>query len=262
MMGIAITTPDLNNLTTSAPETSVNAAITVSGSVEGYVTRSSAVGTLYIVFSERGVSAVDLADSPEDFEERFSHLHGRKALPIDGLPDPIEHHLDSAIETGRLGRLPLDFSGLTEFQVAVLRKTAEIPGGQVRPYGWVAREIGKLGAVRAVGSALASNPVPVIVPCHRVVRSDGHLGKYSLGEPQNKRILLEAEGLVMAEYEALSKRGIRFTGSDTTNIFCNPTCRHARRTSADHTVEFKSKQDALNSGFRPCKVCRPVGAAT
>lgn len=252
---------DLKKLMTSAPETAVNAAITVSGAADGYVTRPSPVGTLHIAFSNRGISAVDLADSADDFEERFAHLYGRPALPVDKLPAPIERHLDTAIATGKPGRLPLDFSGLTEFQAAVLRKTAEIPNGQVRPYGWVAREIGSPGAVRAVGSALARNPVPVVVPCHRVVRSDGVLGNYSLGEPKNKRILLEAEGLDMDVYDSLSQRGIRFTGSDTTDIFCNPTCHHARRTKAEHTVEFTSERDASDAGFRPCKVCRPASVA-
>lgn len=252
---------DLRELMTSAPEGAINAAIAVSAVADGYVTRSSALGPLFVAFNERGVSAVDLADSAADFEQRFNDLYGRRALPVDRLPALIERHLDTAIETGKPGNLPLDFSGLTEFSAAVLRKTAEIPGGQVRPYGWVAREIGKPGAVRAVGSALARNPVPVVVPCHRVVRSDGHLGNYSLGDPENKRVLLEAEGLDLVAYESLSERGIRFTGSDTTNIFCNPTCHHARRTSTSHTVEFRSEQSARSAGFRPCKVCRPAAMA-
>jgi len=251
---------DLNQLMTSAPEAAVNVAMTVSGAFDGYVTRPSAVGTLYVAFGGHGVSAVHLADSPEDFEERFAYLHGRTVLPVERLPAEIDDHLDAAIETGKPGRLPLDFFGLTEFQVAVLRKASEIPSGQVRPYGWVAREIGSPRAARAVGSALARNPVPVVVPCHRVVRSDGHLGNYSLGKRENKRILLEAEGLDVTEYESLSQRGVRLSGSDTTNIFCNPTCRHARRTSAEHRVEFRSEHDARRAGFRPCKVCRPAAA--
>ncbi len=249
---------DLRELMTSAPQLAVNAAIAVSAVADGYVTRPSPLGPLFVAFNERGVSAVDLADSPEDFEQRFNDLYGRVALPVDRLPAQIERHLDTAIATGKPGKLPLDFSGLTEFSAAVLRKTAEIPGGQVRPYGWVAREIGKPGAVRAVGSALARNPVPVVVPCHRVVRSDGHLGNYSLGDPDNKRLLLETEGLDLVEYQSLSERGIRFTGSDTTNIFCHPTCHHARRTSPGHTIEFRSEQSARSAGFRPCKVCRPA----
>ena len=68
----------------------------------------------------------------------------------------------------------------------MLTKTLEIPSGEVRPYGWVAREIGRPKAVRAVGSALGRNPVPVLIPCHRVVRSDGHVGNYGLGVPMKR----------------------------------------------------------------------------
>ncbi len=252
---------DLQSLKTTAPQSAVDAAIVASGAVDGYVTRSSPLGTLYVAFNDRGVSAVDLAESPADFEERFAHLYGRAALPVGKLPIVISANLDRAIETGKPGRLPLDLSGLTEFQAAVLRKAAEIPGGQVRSYGWVAREIGRPGAVRAVGSALARNPVPVVIPCHRVVRSDGHLGKYSLGDSGNKRVLLESEGLDVGEYEALAERGVRFVGSDTTGIFCHPTCHQARRITQAHTIQFKTERAARKAGFRPCRVCRPAVAA-
>jgi methylated-DNA-[protein]-cysteine S-methyltransferase len=67
--------------------------------------------------------------------------------------------------------------------------------GQVRTYSWIASEIVYPKAVRAVGSALARNPVPVFIPCHRVVRSDGIIGNYGLGGPDAKRSILAAEGL-------------------------------------------------------------------
>ena len=66
-----------------------------------------------------------------------------------------------------------------EFERAVLEKALEIPRGEVRPYSWIASEIGRPKAVRAVGSALAHNPVPLVMPCHRVVRADGMIGQYS-----------------------------------------------------------------------------------
>lgn len=253
-------TEALTGLRTSAPSHAVDAALVAAGVADGYVTRLSPVGTLYVAFSSRGVSAVGLADSPTDFERRFAHTHGRRALPVRHLPATIEARLDRAIATGRPGRLPLDFGGLTEFQTAVLRKTAEIPSGEVRPYGWVAREIGRPGAVRAVGSALARNPVPVVVPCHRVVRSDGRLGGYSLGDPSNKRALLEAEGLDLEGYESLSGRGVRFVGSNTTRIFCNPSCGDALRITDEHRMEFRSETDAIDAGYRPCRSCRPAAA--
>ncbi|MCX6573467.1 MAG: methylated-DNA--[protein]-cysteine S-methyltransferase [Candidatus Aminicenantes bacterium] len=80
------------------------------------------------------------------------------------------------------------------FQQAVLRAEHAIPRGRVSTYGLIARHLGKPGASRAVGNALATNPFPLIVPCHRAVRSDGALGGYQ-GGPAMKRALLEREGI-------------------------------------------------------------------
>ena len=139
-------------------------------------------------------------------------------------------------------------------------KALEIPRGEVRPYGWIAAEIGRPKAVRAVGTALGHNPVPLIVPCHRVVRSDGMIGQYSLGGPRNKRTILAGEGADPDELEALARAGIRYFGSDTTQIYCLPTCHDARRVTDRHLVHFPSARDAAKAGYRPCKHCRPVAA--
>src|SRR4030095_11269037 len=111
-------------------------------------------------------------------------------------------------------RIDLDLRGHSEFEVAVWTKALEIPRGEVRPYGWIAAEIGRPKAVRAVGTALAHNPVPLVVPCHRVIRSDGTIGQYSMGGPENKRRILTAEGLDVAGLAAEAAGGVRFIGSD------------------------------------------------
>ena len=82
---------------------------------------------------------------------------------------------------------------LTSFQQKVYTVVKQIPLGSVRTYAWVARKVGKPGATRAVGRALNGNPFPIIVPCHRVVRSDGSLGEYAFGADLKRR-LLEIEG--------------------------------------------------------------------
>jgi len=82
---------------------------------------------------------------------------------------------------------------LTPFQWAVLRVVMTIPPGETRTYAWVARQIGRPGAVRAVGTALRKNPFPVIIPCHRVIKSDGSLGKYAGRDDGRKKALLEME---------------------------------------------------------------------
>src|SRR5438270_63301 len=99
-----------------------------------------------------------------------------------------------------------DLRSVTEFERAVLLKAREIPRGEVRTYAWIAAQIGHPSAVRAVGSALRKNPVPVLIPCHRVVRSDGHIGGYALGGNAAKVRILAAEGLQQEEIQRLARR--------------------------------------------------------
>ena len=90
----------------------------------------------------------------------------------------------------------LDLSGGTDFQRAVWEKTRAIPYGETRSYGWLAGQIKRPGAARAVGQALGRNPLPVIIPCHRVLAADGSLGGFSCGIEMKKRLLrLEASHL-------------------------------------------------------------------
>ena len=162
---------------------------------------------------------------------------------------------------GESADLRFDLRELSEFEQAVLLKALEIPRGEVRPYGWIAREIGRPKAVRAVGTALAHNPVPLLIPCHRVIKSDGHLGRYSMGGDEAKRTILRAEGVDPDAVETLAREGVRYWGSDTTHIYCFPTCRHARQVSDAHRMRFHSAAEAAAAGYRPCKVCRPGAIA-
>ncbi|MBI4007389.1 MAG: methylated-DNA--[protein]-cysteine S-methyltransferase [Planctomycetes bacterium] len=85
--------------------------------------------------------------------------------------------------------MPVDLSTGTRFQQRVWRKLKEIPYGEVRTYKWVAEGIGLPKGVRAIGQACASNPIPIIIPCHRVIRTDGNLGGYSSGVALKKQLL-------------------------------------------------------------------------
>ncbi len=249
----------LQALRAEAPVTVLPAVLRRTGLADGYVRRESGAGPMFVAFNADGISAVRLGDDPDDFEEDFMHEFGRPAVPADELPARLARKLDRALASGKGRDLPYDLGGLSDFQAAVLRKTAEIPPGEVRPYSWIAREIGKPGAVRAVGSALNKNPVPVLIPCHRVVKADGHVGRYAYG-PEAKRALLAAEGLDPAELDDLAGRGVRYTGTATTHIYCLPTCGHAQRTKRENVVEFRSAAQAAGAGYRPCKVCRPAAA--
>ena len=100
--------------------------------------------------------------------------------------------------------MPLDLRSITEFQRAVLQETARIPYGQVRTYGQVAINIGRPRAARAVGGALAHNPIGIIIPCHRVVAHDGRLHGYSSPYGiRTKAALLEHEGILIRREHVL-----------------------------------------------------------
>lgn len=251
-------TRQLAALRRPAPDGTVDVVLRRVDLADSFAVVEGPTGPAYVAWNGRGVTAfvpVDVAGSPGD----FAHRHPRPATQVDAPPERLAAHLDRTMRTGRIGRLPIDLSSIGEFQRKVLEKCAEIPPGEIRPYGWIAREIGNPGAVRAVGTALGRNPVPVLIPCHRVVRTDGKIGNYAYGSSM-KRSLLEREGLDPDEIEALAGRGVRLIGSDTTGIYCYPTCRHARRISDVHRVEFRTESDAEAAGFRPCKICRPAAA--
>ncbi len=250
---------NLAELATEAPGTVLPQVLLETDLADGYVPHSGPTGAMFVSFNKRGVSSITLDDDAADFEDRFEIQFGRPVFPVAELPPKLSRGLDKALATKRLGTLQIDWEGMSEFQQAVLRKTAEILPGEVRPYSWIAKEIGNPKAVRAVGTALARNPVPIVVPCHRVVRNDGHLGNYYYGTDV-KRAVLEAEGMDVDTLEGLADRGIKLTGSDTTHIFCNPTCRDARRTTKRHTVEFRNESEARRAGYRPCQHCRPAVA--
>jgi O-6-methylguanine DNA methyltransferase len=216
------------------------------------------IGLVYVAWSQAGVRFVSRADSDAEFRRRLGTA-GRSAARSDSVPANVL----AALRAGRGLGLAYDLSELTEFERAVLSKTLEIPRGEVRTYGWIAREIGRPGAVRAVGSALGHNPVPLLIPCHRVVRSDGLIGQYSMGGPEVKRSLLGGEGVSegdLARLERLGRSGVRYVGSDTTHVFCLPACSAARRISEPHLVGFRSAGEAESAGYRPCARCRPVGS--
>ncbi len=83
----------------------------------------------------------------------------------------------------------LDLQAATDFQRKVLEATKQIPYGETRSYAWVAGQLGKLGAARAVGQTLGKNPLPIVVPCHRVITCDGKLGGFGGGLAMKKRLL-------------------------------------------------------------------------
>lgn len=143
-------------------------------------------------------------------------------------------------------RVPVDLATVPDFQRKVLEAARLIPFGEARPYAWIAARIGNPRAVRAVGTALGRNPVPLILPCHRVWRSDGGLGGYIFGAAVKDRLA------------ALERTTPVLEGCTSTRIVCRVGCIHGRHMRRDNRVVFASVGDARSVGYRPCKVCRPA----
>jgi O-6-methylguanine DNA methyltransferase len=253
----------LSELRTTAPGTLLPKTLVAVGLADAYATIDSPIGPLFVAFNGLGVVAVEQAPDGRAFERSHVKGFGRPAYAVAALPSKLERSIARRLAGDRRAPIALDLRGRTDFERDVWTKALEIPRGEVRPYGWIAAEIGRPKAVRAVGTALGHNPVPLIVPCHRVVRSDGTIGDYSLGGPANKRTILAAEGLDPEELETLARAGVRYIGSDTTKVYCLPTCHAARRISDAHRVPFHSAADGQRAGYRACLQCRPtaVGAA-
>jgi O-6-methylguanine DNA methyltransferase len=251
----------LEDLGVEAPEGLADRALVAVGLADAYASIDTVIGPIWVAFNGHGVSTVEAAESAGAFEARVRATRGRPAHRLDALPPRLASAIQRRLAGDRRVQIPLDLRGHSSFETDVWMKALEIPRGEVRPYGWIASEIGRPKAVRAVGTALGHNPVPLIVPCHRVVRSDGMLGQYSLGGPANKRALLASEGLDPDGMEGLARAGVRYVGSDTTHVYCLPTCHNAKRITEQHRVLFKSAGAGIAAGYHACRVCRPVAVA-
>lgn len=240
-----------------APVTLLPAVLRRVGLADTYWRLESPVGPVFIAHSKAGISMVTRAKTTADFEREFQRRFGRRAHPEKTVPPASVRALVKNLKGKGRPELRFDLRGLSEFEQAVLMKALEIPSGEVRPYSWIAREIGRPAAVRATGSALARNPVPLLIPCHRVVRSDGHLGRYSLGGARNKRTLLEVEGAQPRTLEKLASAGVRYLGNAEGNYYCYPTCGGIETLVASNTVRFHSEREASAAGYQPCGDCRP-----
>jgi len=193
---------------------------------------------LEVEATDRGVSQVRTGGGPTDPSP--SRTAAR-------LAERARHELLEYF-TGRRAffTVPVDITGLRPFQRKVLALTLTIPFGETRSYSWIARGIGHPEAVRAVGTALGHNPLPFIVPCHRVLRSDGGLGGYALGLPAKSGLL------------GLERATPILEGCATTHIVCRVGCSAGHRMRDDSRVIFASVADARSVGYRACKVCRPA----
>ena len=154
----------------------------------------SPLGALYVGMSAVGVCSIAFGVDADSFLSSLDPLAHAERAP--GALEPVMRQL-RAYFSGRRARfdLPLDMGRLTPFQRTVLQTARTIPPGAVWTYAQVARAIGRPRASRAVGQALSRNPIPIVIPCHRVIGSDGGLHGYSApGGLESKRWPLQFEG--------------------------------------------------------------------
>lgn len=163
------------------------------GTTISYTIVASPFGRLLVAVTERGVCAVQMADTDADLEQDLRAEFPAATIQRDNtaLREPVEKILNHL--TNKQPRLDLSLDiRATAFQRQVWEQLRSIPYGQTVSYGAVAKALGKPGAVRAVGRACATNPVAIVIPCHRVVREDRTLGGYRWGL-ERKQQLLEHE---------------------------------------------------------------------
>jgi methylated-DNA-[protein]-cysteine S-methyltransferase len=141
--------------------------------------------------------------------------------------------------------VPMDLE-VPAFQAKVLAAADRVPFGEMTSYAELARRIGHPRAARAVGNALGANPVPIFLPCHRIVRGDGTWGHYAFG------------GALKTQLLKLERATPALVGSATTHIVCRHGCAHEQRIAEPNRIVFASVADAAGVGYRPCRRCRPV----
>ena len=152
------------------------------------MTFKTAWGWVGIAASEKGITSIHLSPAKRQASPRQEERGAHEAATA--LIEQARSQLLAYIQgTRRDFSLPVDLSAGTRFQRRVWKAIARIPYGRVRSYQWVASRVGGKHYARAVGMALGANPVPIVVPCHRIIAHDGSLGGFSCGLPVKRRLL-------------------------------------------------------------------------
>jgi len=164
-----------------------------------YTSVDSPLGPLVVAATPQGLVRVSYTDfrGEDQVLEELARRVSPRVLEAPARLDTVRRELDEYFEGRRQGfDVPIDWSYLAGFTREVLRATARIGFGEVSTYAGVAADAGSPRAVRAAGNALGANPMPLVVPCHRVLRSGGKLGGYT-GGVEKKEFLLHLEGALL-----------------------------------------------------------------
>ncbi|HET9341907.1 MAG TPA: methylated-DNA--[protein]-cysteine S-methyltransferase [Candidatus Eremiobacteraceae bacterium] len=164
------------------------------GMAIAYVRVPTKIGDAFVAYGRDGVDAVRLVESDAEFVKW--HAKRFKTAPIRDPKPPADvvDKLKRGLAGDKSARVAIDLGSLTDFQRLVLDKTREIARGEVRTYAWLATEVKRPRSALAVRTTLANNPVPLLVPCHRVVAGDDAIGEYVFGLSVKKK-LLALEGI-------------------------------------------------------------------
>ena len=218
----------------------------------------SPLGDLLVAMSARGIvlnhyllDDRDLAATLDKLRSELDLVDDPRAVKEVG--EEIRRYL--AGEAKALSR-NIDLSlAASPFQQKVLRKLQDIPRGAVISYQALGAAADAPKGARAVGNAMHTNPVPIYVPCHRVIASDGGLGGYG-GGAGRKRHLLRSEGFALGDGD-VKLPDSSVWGHKGTRIYCRSNCRTAARVDRSRILFFAGPTGARQAGLRPCKICRP-----
>jgi O-6-methylguanine DNA methyltransferase len=218
----------------------------------------SPVGPILLARTDHGISLVEYLDRGDPGASRLLGRIGgdtrQDATALEGFHRELLDFLQ-----GRRMHLhwPLDLRlARSEFERAVLAATAEVPYGAVSSYTGIAHEVGRPGAVRAVAQALRHNPLPIVVPCHRIVGVHGDLVGYAGNRTSLKERLLDLEG-VPTERARVTRAAMYHYDPNPSHQYCLPTCGDIARRPLGQVRLFARRETAEATGLSPCEDCRP-----
>ena len=160
----------------------------------GYEFADTPVGNVLVAATDRGVCRISYDVEPERVADELARRFGVRVLRSPRAVDRVRRELDEYFAGTRTAfDVPVDLRVAADFSRRVLEELAKVPHGQVTTYGALAHEAGRPRAARAVGTVMNRNPIPIVLPCHRVVGSNGSLVGYA-GGLERKRLLLSLEG--------------------------------------------------------------------
>lgn len=216
----------------------------------------SPMGRLFIADGPRGILAIHFMDGKG--LEPLAAMRGKfDVIEDQAAADRIGDEIRRFVAGDRAAlKHDIDLSLVeSDFKRRALMKLCKVPLGSVVTYQGLASAIGAPDGQRAIGNAMGSNPVPIYVPCHRVIKSDLSIGNYG-GGVDRKLKLLRVEGFAVGKDLRVPARAVM--GHQRTHIYCRPECSAAKRADMGSCYIFADSARARGAGLRACKLCHPA----